>query len=100
MRQDEFVELHGEKAWEKMVSPRQRDLRWPRLEAANANALVSAEIRQFLDKQGLPTDGLIAAQTKYEENHPDQSWDEFLKATLFSREYYEHMLEHSQKVFD
>ncbi len=99
MRRDEFVEIHGEGAWEAMVAPRQHDGRWPVPEKNNVNALVDAEIALFIDEQGLQAPGLVAAQIEWEAVPRDENWSALLLRTLYSPAYYDRMLQHSQEVF-
>ncbi len=53
MRQDEFIELHGEEAWEKLVKPVQDSALSTPDQSRNANILGHAEIMGVLRLLGL-----------------------------------------------
>jgi hypothetical protein len=98
---DEFIEIHGEQAWDTMVRPRNRPgSEWPFAERCNANVLVCAEINKFVIDLGLPRIGLILAKEVWETLHPGESWDKLLSNTIFSSEYYNRRLIESRRVFE
>jgi hypothetical protein len=88
---DEFIEIHGEQAWDTMVRPRNRPgSEWPFAERCNANVI----------DLGLPRIGLILAKEVWETLHPGESWDKLLSNTIFSSEYYNRRLLESRRVFE
>ena len=99
MRQDEFVEIHGMTAWNKLVKPRNRPgSYWPFHVQCNANVLVSVEIYEFLESLGLPSVGLLEAQPLWEAEHPNEGWEEMLERTIFSKDYYRTRFNESWKL--
>lgn len=62
MTRDEFVELHGEEAWEKLVKPVQDNPRSGVEQRQNANVLGHAEVMGVLKLLGLRVSGLKEAR--------------------------------------
>jgi hypothetical protein len=62
MTRDEFVELHGEEAWEKLVKPVQDNPRASHEQRQNANVLGHAEVMGVLKLLGLKVSGLKEAR--------------------------------------
>lgn len=71
MTQDEFVELHGTEAWERLVKPAQdaartsaRETKCDRctVHACHANTLADCDVRMVLKLLGLKSGGILEAK--------------------------------------
>lgn len=62
MQRSEFIELHGEEAWEKLVKPVQDNPRSSPEQRQNANVLGHAEAMGVLKLLGLKVSGLREAR--------------------------------------
>jgi hypothetical protein len=70
MRQDEFVELHGQGAWDRLVKPMQERGRAERdhVDGDHANIIVHAEIMKTLHLHGITNaSGLLQASEAMRE---------------------------------
>lgn len=90
MIQSEFIEIHGQEAWNKLVVPRQNE-DWPQVIKNDAVDVAHISIYFWLIGQGLDTFSLLHAQELYEKQHQPglPTWPELLATTLFHSEILE-----------
>lgn len=61
MRRDEFIEIHGEEVWDRLIKPRKEKVMPPHIRS-NANIIAHGNIGVVLDLMGFKENSLLKAK--------------------------------------